>query len=90
MSNFISVIYWLKKNPGEFQIRHPRGKAAVTRQPTSRGEVDELRELINEMSTRVAEMERQQAEEREGSRRLVAQAHNLQVQVEHLTQKMVK
>ncbi|KAN0094297.1 hypothetical protein V8E55_002584 [Tylopilus felleus] len=75
---------------GEFQIRRPRGKAAVTRQPTSRGEVDELRELINEMSTRVAEMERQQAEEREGSRRLVAQAHNLQVQVEHLTQKMVK
>ena len=68
----------------------PRRKTAVTRQPMSWGEVDELRELINEMSTRVTEMERQQAEEREGSRRLVAQAHNLQVQVEYLTQKMVK
>ena len=60
----ISVIYWLKNNPGQFRIRRLRGKAAVSLQPLSQGV--ELRELINEMSARVAEIEKQQSVGRRG------------------------
>ena len=78
----ISVIYWLKNNPGQFRIRRPRGKAAVSLQPPSQG--DELREFINEMSARVTEMEKQQSAREEETQRLVVRVDNLEVEMERL------
>ena len=50
--------------------------------------MDELRVLINEMSTHVVEMEKEWAAEKEENQLIVSWAHNLQVHVEHLRKKM--
>ena len=55
---------------------------------TFSGGVDELRALIDEMSTHVAEMEKEWAGEKEENRLIVSRAHNLQVHVERLRKKM--